>query len=248
MGKQEIKKTKKTPTGIKILYFLVLLSFIVPVIYLIIRLSFFSDIPAPAGRTSADYVLMLLQCILGAIAINLPTILSRKLNVKIPVLLYIMFLVFLYCAIFLGEVGSFYYIIPHWDDILHLMSSIMTGLLAYMLVAILNGHENAKVHLSPLFIAIFAFCFSVAIGAVWEIYEFSFDGILGLNMQKFRLEDGTELIGRAALSDTMKDIIVDCLGALAATLFGWGSMLRKKGFVYDYYSEPPIVKPEENKE
>ena len=68
------------------------------------------------------------------------------------------------------------------------------------------------------FVAMFSFCFAVSIGAVWEIYEFSFDGLLGLNMQKFLLADGTPLVGRAALTDTMKDIIVDTIGALIASL------------------------------
>ena len=61
----------------------------------------------------------------------------------------------------------------------------------------------------------------MSLGLVWEIYEYSFDGILGLNMQKFRLEDGTELIGRAALCDTMDDFIVDALGAFAAAAYGF---------------------------
>lgn len=233
------KKDKKEPMStktVKILYIFVLLSFIAPIIYLIIRLSFFGNLP-DTTRSKADYVLMLIQCVLGAVAIHIPTLLSKKLNIKIPVLMYVMFMVFLYCAIFLGEVGSFYYLIPHWDDILHLFSSMMTGFFGYMLVSILNGHENAKVRLSPVFIAIFAFCFSVAIGAIWEIYEFSIDGLMGLNSQKFRLESGVELIGRNALTDTMKDIIVDCLGALSASLIGCISIIRKKWFVHEYYNE-----------
>lgn len=236
MNNKKMKNKNKTERNVKIMYFFVLISFIAPVIYLIFRLTFMSDM-FDNGRSRADYVLMLIQCILGAIAIHIPTFLSKKLNIKIPVFMYIMFMLFLYCAIFLGEVGSFYYLIPHWDDILHLFSSMMTGFLGYMIVSILNGHENARVNLSPVFIAIFAFCFSVAIGAIWEIYEFSIDGILGLNSQKFRLENGTELIGRSALTDTMKDIIVDCLGALAASLLGCVSIIRKKGFVHDYYHE-----------
>ena len=244
----DIKTQEKHPKhhiSVKMIYFFVLISFIVPIVFLIFRLIFMDEFP-DVGRSSSDYVLMIVQCVLGAIAVNIPTVLSKHLNVRIPVLIYILFLIFLYCAIFLGEVGSFYYIVPHWDDILHLFSSMMTGFFGYMLVAILNGHKNAKVNLSPTFIAIFAFCFSVTIGAVWEIYEFSIDGLLGLNSQKFRLEDGVELIGRNALTDTMKDIIVDCLGALAATILGWTSMLKRKGFVYDYYSEAPLnKKPDE---
>ena len=62
------------------------------------------------------------------------------------------------------------------------------------------------------------------IGAVWEVYEFTFDGLLGLNMQKFALADGTELSGHLALADTMKDIIVDILGAMVASAVGYISL------------------------
>ena len=132
-----------------------------------------------------------------------------------------MYLVFLYCAITLGEVRDFYYRVPHWDTILHTLSGVMLGFFGFMVIDILNRDKNTSVNLSPIFVSLFAFCFAVSIGLVWEIYEYSFDGILGLNMQKFRLEDGTELIGRAALSDTMDDIIVDALGALSASVYGF---------------------------
>ena len=69
-------------------------------------------------------------------------------------------------------------------------------------------------NLSPVFIAVFAFCFALALGAVWEIYEFTMDSVFGTNMQKYMLDNGTALIGQAALQDTMKDIIVDAIGAL----------------------------------
>ena len=64
-------------------------------------------------------------------------------------------------------------------------------------------------------------------GALWEIYEFSFDGLLGMNMQKFRLEDGTLLIGHEALRDTMEDIITDALGALIVSVVGALTMKKK---------------------
>ena len=61
----------------------------------------------------------------------------------------------------------------------------------------------------------------MTIGALWEIYEFSFDGLLGMNMQKFRLESGVQLVGREALMDTMEDIITDVIGALVIGLYGF---------------------------
>ena len=68
----------------------------------------------------------------------------------------------------------------------------------------------------------------MAVGVLWEIYEFTFDGILGLNMQKFRLESGEMLIGREALTDTMEDLIVDALGALVMSVVGFFAIRRNR--------------------
>lgn len=205
----------------KTLYFAVLISFILPVIYLAIKIALVANGVWGDSRPISDYVLMFIECLLGIVVIHIPSILEKKFSLEIPYALNIMYLVFLYCAITLGEVGDFYYRVPHWDTILHTLSGVMLGFFGFMVIDILNRDKNTSVNLSPVFVSVFAFCFAVSLGLIWEIYEYSFDGILGLNMQKFRLEDGTELIGRSALSDTMDDIIVDALGALAASLYGF---------------------------
>lgn len=223
-----LQKNKK----IRRLYIFVVLSFIVPILFIVFRMLF-STVPASdkAYHSNADYALMLVQCLLGLIAINIPSLLSRRFNFEVPMVLYGLYIVFLYCAIFLGEVRSFYYVIPFWDDILHCMSSMMTGLFAFMLVTILNRNENTVFTLSRGFVVLFAFCFSITIGALWEIYEFVFDGLLGLNMQKFMEADGTILTGRAALSDTMTDLIVDSIGALISTLLGYLAIKADKKWI-----------------
>ncbi len=210
------------------LYYFVLISFIIPIAYLIWRIAFGGE----GSKSRADYALMLVQCALGVLVIHLPSFLEKKFDFEIPPFLYIMYIIFLYCAIFLGEVRSFYYIVPHWDDFLHCCSSMMTGMFGFMLVAILNRNSHVAIKLSPAFIALFAFSFSVTFGTLWEIYEFAFDGALGLNMQKFALESGEQLIGRKALNDTMTDIIVDCCGAFAASMIGYFSLKLKKGWTY----------------
>lgn len=210
---------------LRIMYFVVLASFILPAIYLSIRLSVAPAVDDEMFQKS-DYLLMIVECLLGVVVINIPAVVSRTLKYDIPVFLNILYLIFLYCAIFLGEVESFYYVVPHWDVILHCMSSMMLGIFGYMFVYIINK-ESAAMNLSPFFVALFAFCFALSIEALWEIYEFTFDGILGLNMQKFRLESGTPLIGRDALGDTMKDIIIDAIGAFTSTTIGFISL--KKG-------------------
>jgi uncharacterized membrane protein YjdF len=182
-------------------------------------------------KLKSDYVLMLIQCIMGIIIMFLPSMLERRWKINVPGFMHIVFVVFLYAAIYLGEVRSFYYHIPHWDTVLHTFSGAMIGALGFSVVRLLNDSEKVSINLSPLFVAIFAFSFALAIGALWEVYEFSFDKLLGLNMQKFAYEDGSLRVGRDALSDTMKDLIVDALGALGTSIMGYISLRFKKGWL-----------------
>lgn len=219
----------------KILAAIVMISFVAPLGFLIYKIATTSNIASEAnadGRVRSDYVLMLLECILGIFALVLPSILTRKFRIEIPDKIYYLYVIFLYAAIFLGEVQDFYYTIPYWDTILHTFSGVMIGFIGFSLIDILNN-ENEKVKLSPFFIAYFAFCFAIQVGVIWEVYEFTSDGLLGTNMQKFKLRDGTELIGRMAVEDTMEDLIVDGVGAFAASTIGYISLKYKKGWIND---------------
>ena len=205
-------KKKKNLT--KIITNLVLASFIIPlgfIVYKIITSPVTNGSHILNVKVKSDYVLMLIQCLLGIVALFIPNIISKKKKIEIPNIMYLVYVIFLYAAIFLGEVRDFYYRVPHWDTILHTFSGAGIGALGFSVVSLLNKNEDIKFSLSPFFVSLFAFCFAVTMGAFWEVYEFSFDGFLGLNMQKFALENGTLLIGRAALADTMKVMIVDML-------------------------------------
>ena len=236
---------KKTSRFGKFLYISVTLSFLVPIVYLILRMIFGgSGSTSEAGfHSESDYLLMLMQCVLGLVTIHLPSILERKFRFELPSLLYGFYIVFLYCAIFLGEVRSFYYLVPQWDSVCHFCSSMMMGFFGLMVVTILNRDRHLAVSLSPFFVCLFAFCFSVALGAVWEIYEFAADSLFGMNMQKFMLADGTVLAGHAALADTMKDIIVDVLGSLLASAIGYFSIRKGDGWYI-----PTLTDEKENRE
>ena len=236
---------KKTSRFGKFLYISVTLSFLVPIVYLVLRMIFGgSGSTSEAGvHSESDYLLMLMQCVLGLVTIHLPSILERKFRFELPSLLYGFYIVFLYCAIFLGEVRSFYYLVPQWDSVCHFCSSMMMGFFGLMVVTILNRDRHLAVSLSPFFVCLFAFCFSVALGAVWEIYEFAADGLFGMNMQKFMLADGTVLAGHAALADTMKDIIVDVLGSLLASTIGYFSIRKGDGWYI-----PTLTNEKENEQ
>lgn len=180
-------------------------------------------------RVKSDYILMLVQCILGALAMMLPGFLKRRIQLNIPSLMIIVYAVFLYCAIYLGEVHSFYYRIPQWDSILHSFSGMALCTIGFSIIGLLNKSESVPLSLSPAFVALFAFCFAVSVDAIWEIYEFSVDCFLHINMQKYALETGELLTGQAALADTMKDLIIDTIGALVISVIGYILTKTKDG-------------------
>jgi len=200
------------------------ITLIISIVYTIVRI-----IQTPSDYTSdyeyinvrSDYILMLLQCLLGLFVMTLPSFINRKFSIQIPTFVEVLYYIFLYCAIYLGEVRSFYYLIPYWDTILHAFSGAMLGALGFSLVSMLNREVSEYVRLSPFFIALFALCFAIAFGSIWEIYEFSMDIIFKTNMQKYMTYEGVVLVGNAALSDTMKDIIVNSLSALFVSLIGY---------------------------
>lgn len=207
----------------------VLLLLAISVIYAIYML-----INAPSGvaqneyeRVKSDYVLMILQCLTGCIVIFLPSQLEYRFRIDIPDIMEIMYFIFLFCAIYLGEVRNFYYKVPYWDLVLHCFSAAMLGALGFIIVNFLNNTKKT-IDLSPFFVALFAFCFAITCGTVWEIYEFLADGVLGTNMQKFITGEGVVLIGRDAVMDTMGDIIVDALGAFTVTAIGYINLRKQQ--------------------
>jgi hypothetical protein len=200
----------KTITGI-----IVLIVLLISTAY-----SVYKVIATPAetrslyGNTRGDYVLMLFQCLLGLILFGALAVVEHTVFIKMPDYMYVFFYIFLFCSVFLGEILNFYYRFGFWDIILHGFSGAMLGSLGFIIVESLNRSKRRYVRLSPLFIALFSFCFAIAAGALWEIIEYTFDGLLNLNMQKFALQDKTLLVGREALSDTMLDVIIDVSSAL----------------------------------
>ncbi len=176
------------------------------------------------GKGKSDYLLMTVQCALGIAGMALPVYLDRKWQMNLPGYIFALFYVFLFCAVFLGEILSFYYLIRQWDTILHFFSGIMLCLLGFVMAGLLAKRRM----ISPLFAAAFALCFSLSLGAVWEIYEYVMDGLLRMNMQKFK-DDGQVLFsGRNALKDTMEDLIVDALSSVLTAGAGYICLNKKR--------------------
>ena len=176
----------------------------------------------------------LLQCFLGAIVLYVPMLVSKVTKIRIPDALCSFYYVFALCGTIFGEAFSFYYAVPHWDSVLHFSSGIMAGMIGGILVVTFLQKKKCEKLISPVVIVFSIICIGICVGVVWEIYEFSMDTLLGVNMQKWMFQDGTSLVGQAALVDTMKDLIIDLAGAIAAAISACSSLKQRKGWLYSY--------------
>lgn len=137
----------------------------------------------------------------------LPALFEKRTKVYLPVGFEFAIVLFVYATLFLGEVHGYYTRFWWWDIVLHSGSAVVLGLTGFILAyLLLQGRRYAA---SPFLVAVFSFSFALAIGALWEIFEFALDSGLGFNMQK------------SGLRDTMWDLIVDGCGALVASFSGW---------------------------
>ncbi len=220
-----MKKSARIKRGISLVLLFLLLT---GMVFSVIRM-----IHAPAQssleheKLKSDYLLMALQCTAGLIVMLLPSFLEKKLRLPIPDTLRILYDVFLFCAVYLGEIWNFYYRVPHWDSVLHYFSGLLLGALGFILLKHLNRSDlPSAVRSGPFFACLFVFCFAMAVGSIWEIYEYTFDSLMGLNMQKYALENHVLKSGRDALTDTMKDIIFDAAAALTAAVAAFYSVRK----------------------
>lgn len=123
-------------------------------------------------------------CILTLILLIMPFVMERQLKIDIPGPLEVIILVFIFSAEILGEINAFYIKFPHWDTILHTLNGFVMAAVGLSLIDLLNKSEEVQIKLSPSFVAISAFCFSMTIGVFWEFFEFSCDKYLNLDTQK----------------------------------------------------------------
>lgn len=146
----------------------------------------------------------------------IPLMVYKRFQVFIPPEFEVLATGFLFCALFLGEIGDYYNRFWWWDIVLHTTSGFLLGIIGFLLAHILNEQPRIELSMQPGFVATFAFFFAVGIGAIWEIVEFTLDQVVGTNMQKPFLGDPS------GLTDTMWDLIVDTVGALVISVMGYG--------------------------
>ena len=150
-----------------------------------------------------------------------PAAIGRRFRVNVPPEFQVLAVVFVFASLFLGEIQSYYARIWWWDIALHTSSGLLTGILGFLLVYVLNESKHINVHMRPRFVAMFAFLFAVTVGTLWEVFEFSMDQLAGANMQKAMFGDPS------GLTDTMWDMIVNALGAFAISALGWWYMRQR---------------------
>lgn len=129
-------------------------------------------------------------CVLTLLLLIMPSLIQLKLKVELPTVLEIILLLFIFAAEILGEIHAFYIRIESWDTMLHTMNGFLMAAIGFALVDILNRQEKMTFRLSPLFMAVVAFCFSMTIGVLWEFFEFSMDYFFMLDMQKDTIVSG----------------------------------------------------------
>lgn len=125
-------------------------------------------------------------CFLSLILFTIPTILQDRLKITIPTVLEAIIYLFIFSAEILGEINNFYGNIPYWDTILHTLNGFLAAGVGFSLIDLLN-ESKAKIRLSPAFVAIVAFCFSMTIGVLWEFFEYGMDTYFKTDMQKDRI-------------------------------------------------------------
>ncbi len=195
-------------------------------------------------------------CLLTLILFLLPTVVEHRLEVDLPNTLEIIILLFIFAAEILGEISAFYTTYLGWDTMLHTLNGFLCAAIGFSLVDMFNRSERFSLRLSPVFMAIVAFCFSMTIGVLWEFFEFSVDQVLHLDMQKdaivtqissvmldpaggntpTAIRGITDVIVCAGgeeislglggyldvgLLDTMKDLIVNFIGAVVFSIIGF---------------------------
>ena len=123
-------------------------------------------------------------CMLTLLLFMATAFVERQLNIKLPTALEVTLLVFIFCAEILGEIGCYYLKYPFWDTMLHTVNGFLFAAFGFCLIDLLNENKRIRFEMSPTFLAVVAFCFSMTIGVVWEFFEYAMDTFFLLDMQK----------------------------------------------------------------
>ncbi len=161
-----------------------------------------------------------------------PIFFERRYSIKIPPEFHLFIVIFIYSAIYLGEVHNFYYKFFWWDSLLHTFAGFAMAIVGFATIFVL--YKSEKIKANPLLVTFFAFCFSTMLSILWEIFEFIIDTTLGLNMQKVHIGSG--------VTDTMVDLILNMAGALVSSIIGFFYLKYGKSRIYNQVLDPFLKK------
>lgn len=231
------------------------------IVYLVLRTLVIFVLVRAALRRNFESVFL---CALTLVLLILPSVFTRKLQIELPGTLEVIILLFIFAAEILGEINSFYVRVPNWDTMLHTINGFLCAAIGFALVDMLNRSDHFSFKLSPLYLAIAAFCFSMTVGVLWEFVEYTGDRLLGFDMQKDTVvsairtveldptrsnkviaiddiadviivhSDGTQqALGLGGyldigLNDTIKDLLVNFIGAVVFSIIGF-FYVKEKG-------------------
>lgn len=176
-----MKRQRKSKDWFNIEYRRVQNKKLVVTVYVLLRLSVIVMLVAQMFDGNFENVY---TCILALLLFSLPSLIERRLHIDLPDTLEIIILLFIYAAEILGEIQEYYVIIPFWDDILHTLNGFLFAAVGFSLVNILNRNKRVMLELSPFYMAVMAFCFSMTIGVLWEFFEWGVDTFMAKDMQK----------------------------------------------------------------
>ena len=153
----------------------------VTMVYILLRISVVLVMLAQIFNGNFENVFL---CVLTLILFMMPSVLEKKLDITLPNTLEIIILLFIYAAEIMGEIGAYYVTFPYWDTVLHTLNGFLCAAIGFSLLDILNRDERLAFKLSPVYLAVVAFCFSMTIGVLWEFFECFMDQMFLLDMQK----------------------------------------------------------------
>lgn len=216
----ERKKINKT----KLLYTLtrisVLLLFLANIVAFIIDED---DSQKSRALFNAAQSFLMLMCTF------VPGFIEKTGKVSVPNVMSVVFILFCLAHFVVGEIGELYVKSKIFDSILHTLSGSMIAILGFSIIRLLNDSDKIDLKLNPLFVSVFVVCFTITVGVLWEIVEFAADGITGSNMQRYSDSVTREpFLGKNALFDTMKDLILDAIGAVVMAVISFISYKKKK--------------------
>ena len=150
-------------------------------VYLILRLIVLATLVSSIIRGEYESAFI---CLLVLALFMLPFFLQQNFGIELPSTLEIIILLFIFAAEILGELECYFITYPHWDSMLHTTTGFLCAATGFALIDILNRNSRIKFELSPIYVALAAFCFSMTVGVLWEFFEFGMDRLFHMDMQK----------------------------------------------------------------